>query len=76
MKKSQLIVISVLVFILVVIGVLLLTRNQGTSGLRQIKSYDPHGICQSVINPECGNCPGTITDGKCYVKKGTFDQYY
>jgi hypothetical protein len=77
MKINQVITVGVLVLVLVVGMILLLHRNSDPrlKGLRQVKSYSAGGICQSVNDPECGYCPGTIIDNKCYVKKGAFKKY-
>ncbi|MGZ6005668.1 MAG: hypothetical protein ACXWLH_06010 [Candidatus Saccharimonadales bacterium] len=70
-----------LIFTAVATGVLLLLAAayaliaSNGSSKREIKSFNPNGVCQSITNPECGYCPGSVTDGKCYVKKGTFSQY-
>jgi hypothetical protein len=76
MKRPQIITFTVLVLTILVLGTAFFIRSQDNTGLRQIKSYNTNGVCQSVNDPACGNCPGKITDDKCYVKKGTFDQYY
>jgi hypothetical protein len=75
MKKYRISIISAAVLILVVAATIFAVGDQDSSGLRQIKSYDPDGICQSITDPECGNCPGTITNDTCYVEQGTFEQY-
>jgi hypothetical protein len=34
-----------------------------------VAGYDPKGICQGLLNPECGYCPGKVYFGKCIATK-------
>lgn len=46
-----------------------------SSPTREVKSFR-NAICNDVGDQMCGYCPGEITkDMKCYVKRGTFEQY-
>jgi hypothetical protein len=82
-KRKQTLEIAILALIIIVFGAVLLIRHrnnsglQDTSGLRQVKSWNPHGVCQSINDPACGSCPESIViNNKCYVKKGDYSQYY
>ena len=74
--KSFYLIVIPAVLIVLAIAIAFMNRG-GTSapaGMREIKSYNPHGLCHALM-PECGICPGKVTDEKCYVAKGTYKQY-
>lgn len=76
-KNKKLLYVSLVLLTLTFIIIFFVTKNSTSTpnGMRQVKSYDPNGICLAVNNPECGYCPNTPVDGKCYVKKGELEQY-
>lgn len=74
-KNKKLIYTSLLLIVLIIIFLVMKNSTSGPDGMRQVKSYDPNGICQAINNPECGYCPNTPIDGKCYVKDGELEQY-
>lgn len=65
----KIILIAVSVLVLIVGGIVAFQLT----ATREVKSYQ-QGICQAFM-PQCGVCPGEIKDAKCYVKRGTFEQY-
>jgi hypothetical protein len=77
-KNKKLLALVLLSFLVLIIGALFFVMKDSAgapAGMREVKSYDPNGLCQSAIDPECGNCPNTTIEGKCYVNKGELEQY-
>lgn len=74
-KKHKIVLLFCSVVFVVAIALIVRTLNSTSSGRRQVKSYDPNGICLAVNNPECGYCPGEVVDNKCFVEKDQLQQY-
>jgi len=70
----KIILIALVVLVLVIGAGAAFYFTSAQTSMREVKSYSD-GICGSAIDPACGNCPGEIKDSKCYVKRGTFEQY-
>ena len=74
-------IIALLAFVLIMIALVatltIITSNTSNApkGMRQVKSYVHHGVCEAVNDPECGYCPGTVIDEECFVNKGVLEQY-
>lgn len=76
-KKLLILVILLLLAVLLLGTIFIVLKGLGGTplGMRQVKSYNPNGICLSADNPECGYCPNKPVDNKCYVKHGELLQY-
>lgn len=75
-KQPVYILITVLtVCMLVLVVALSQNSTRVPSGMRQVKSYNPKGLCLAVDDPECGYCPEEPIYDKCYVKQGELEQY-
>lgn len=73
-SKKIVLVVAALLLCAALLVLSLFIKSDTPEGMRQIKSYRPGAICQS-ISPDCGRCPGEVIHDKCYVKQDTFDAY-
>jgi len=70
---KKIILIATITLGIIVGGIITFQLASPKDEMREVKSFHL-SICQAFM-PECGVCPGEMKEGKCYVKRGTFEQY-
>lgn len=73
-QKRNLMIVILLLILSSIILLITIRRDTAPPGMREISSYNVEGICAAIM-PECGLCPGERIEDKCYVKKGSYEQY-
>lgn len=76
-KLAVIIGVGVVVLIAAVYALYFIDRD-APEGMRMVKSYRDTSndeVTCMALSPGCGICPGEIINKKCYVKKGSYEQY-
>ena len=82
MKNKKIIFTICILTALLALGALLIRDNQSRSNTQndndkiKIKGFErSEGISCAALMPECGYCPGEVTNESCYVNQAQFDEY-
>ena len=77
-KKPAVIIGVVIAVLVAAVYVLYFIDWDAPDGMRMVKSYrdtsNDEVVCLA-LSPGCGICPGEVINKKCYVKKGSYEQY-
>ena len=77
MKKFNILIIAFAIA-LIVIAINFLTRHEPDYGLIEVTDYvyvPPGEVSCDALIPECGYCPGEVTNNRCYIIRGQKYEY-